>query len=106
MFLALEGELEALLRCLRLSWCIDRGYGGLKIAYSLCVERKEALSSHEASAEVENRFLAVVTNELKWLKEFLRGLGVLHPRPMGLHCDSQSTLYFAHNPLFHERTKQ
>ncbi|GAA0167003.1 hypothetical protein LIER_22032 [Lithospermum erythrorhizon] len=43
--------------------------------------------------------------ELKWLKRFLRCLGVSHDRPMSLLCDSQSALYLAQNPVFHERMK-
>ena len=49
--------------------------------------------------------MAAVTCELKWLKGLLLSLGIHHPKAMKLHCDSQSTLYLAQNPIFHERTK-
>ncbi|KAL5702387.1 cyclopropane-fatty-acyl-phospholipid synthase [Ranunculus cassubicifolius] len=42
---------------------------------------------------------------LKWLKGLLLSLGVEHPRAIPLYCDSQSALYLAQNPVFHERTK-
>ncbi|XP_026377703.1 cation/H(+) antiporter 15-like [Papaver somniferum] len=49
--------------------------------------------------------MAATTCELKWLKQLLGDLGVRHPHGMQLLCDSQSTLYIAQNPVFHERTK-
>lgn len=49
--------------------------------------------------------MATTTCELKWLKALLGSLGVAHPRPMQLYCDSQSALHIAANPVFHERTK-
>ena len=58
-----------------------------------------------SSAEAEYRSMAAVTAELKWLKALLGSLGVLHPQAMNLFCDSQSALYIAQNPVFHERTK-
>ena len=58
-----------------------------------------------SSAEVEYRSMAAITSELKWLRALLLDLGVSHHSPMHLYCDSQSALYIAHNPVFHERTK-
>ncbi|CAO2838098.1 unnamed protein product [Amaranthus hypochondriacus] len=49
--------------------------------------------------------MAAITCELKWLKGLLLSLGVRHPKAMNLYCDSQSALYLAQNPVFHERTK-
>ncbi|XP_042980090.1 uncharacterized protein LOC122310271 [Carya illinoinensis] len=49
--------------------------------------------------------MAVTTCELTWLKQLLTDLGVPHPEPFTLHCDNQSALHIAHNPVFHERTK-
>ena len=47
--------------------------------------------------------MAMTTCE--WLKGVLASLGVLHPTPMSLHCDSQAALHISQNPVFHERTK-
>lgn len=58
-----------------------------------------------SSAEAEYRSMAAITCELKWLKGLLLSLGVEHPRAIPLYCDSQSALYIAQNPVFHERTK-
>ena len=32
-------------------------------------------------------------------------LGFRQPGPMPMHCDNQSAIYIAQNPVFHERTK-
>jgi len=32
-------------------------------------------------------------------------LSFKQPRPMHMHCDNQSAIYIAQNPMFHERTK-
>ena len=58
-----------------------------------------------SSVEVEYRSMAMTTCELQWLKVVLSSLGVSHPTPMSLHCDSQAALYISQNPIFHERTK-
>ncbi|XP_021758525.1 uncharacterized protein LOC110723478 [Chenopodium quinoa] len=57
------------------------------------------------SSEAEFCSMSKTTDELKWLKALLLSLGVAHPRAMSLFCDSQSALYIARNPVFHERTK-
>ena len=58
-----------------------------------------------SSAEAEYRSMAAVTSELKWLNALLVSLGVTHSPAMRLYCDSQSAIYIAQNPVFHERTK-
>ena len=58
-----------------------------------------------SSSEAEYRAMAVVTCELKWMIGLLKSLGVTQQGPVPLECDSQSALYIAHNPVFHERTK-
>lgn len=49
--------------------------------------------------------MAIATSELIWLRTFLVFFGVLHDKPMNLHCDNQAALHIAANPVFHERTK-
>ncbi|GAA0186218.1 hypothetical protein LIER_33506 [Lithospermum erythrorhizon] len=49
--------------------------------------------------------MASLTSKLKWLKDLLRSLGVIHTLPMNVKFDSYSTIYIAQNPVFHERTK-
>ena len=58
-----------------------------------------------SSAEAEYCALAITTCELKWLRGLLFTLGVHHPTPVRIYSDSQSALYIAQNPVFHERTK-
>lgn len=43
--------------------------------------------------------------EVTWLVNLLQELGVSNLKPISLHCDNQSALHIARNPIFHERTK-
>nr|KYP43572.1 Copia protein [Cajanus cajan] len=76
--------------------------GPLKYFLGIEVARSPTGSS---SAETEYRSMATNTCELKWLKALLSSLGIDHPRPMRLYCDSQVALHIVANPVFHERTK-
>nr|KYP38661.1 Retrovirus-related Pol polyprotein from transposon TNT 1-94 [Cajanus cajan] len=58
-----------------------------------------------SSAEAEYRSLAALTYELQWLTYLLSDLGLPHPQPIPIHCDSQAGIHIAENPVFHERTK-
>lgn len=66
---------------------------------------KKQRTVSRSSAEAEYRSMADTTCELKWLKRLLQQFGFSHPQPMRMFCDSQSAIYIAKNPVFHERTK-
>ena len=38
-------------------------------------------------------------------KNLLMEFDFRHPGPMPMHCDNQSVIYIAQNPVFYERTK-
>jgi len=44
--------------------------------------------------------MAMITCELKWLKEILSSLGMTHTTPMLLNCDSQDTLHISRNLVY------
>ncbi|XP_019098337.1 PREDICTED: uncharacterized protein LOC109131672 [Camelina sativa] len=58
-----------------------------------------------SSAEAEYRAMRKLTNELTWLKAFLKDLGIESKKPIIMHCDNQAAIHIATNPVFHERTK-
>ncbi|XP_020258337.1 uncharacterized protein LOC109834724 [Asparagus officinalis] len=58
-----------------------------------------------SSAETEYRAMAHTACEMVWLRKFMTELGLVQPGPMPMHCDNQSVIYIAQNPVFHERTK-
>ena len=55
----------------------------------------------QSFAEAEYRSMANTTCEHKWVNGILSSLGIIHPMPMQLYCDSQVT----QNHVFHECTK-
>jgi hypothetical protein len=58
-----------------------------------------------SSTEAEYRSLATTSAELIWLQHLLYDLGNKLERHPLLLCDNKSTIYLAHNPVFHARTK-
>ncbi|GJX15713.1 ribonuclease H-like domain-containing protein [Tanacetum coccineum] len=59
----------------------------------------------KSSTEAEYRALASVTSEVIWILNFLKDLKIENLLPVNLHCDSNSAIKIAANPVFHERTK-
>ena len=49
--------------------------------------------------------MAAAASEVTWLVRLLEEMGVSNLRPVTLHCDNQSAIYIAKNPVFHDRTK-
>ena len=58
-----------------------------------------------SSAEAEYRAMASAASEIVWLKALVEELGFNVSTPINLHCDNQSAIHIASNPVFHERTK-
>ncbi|GJY83844.1 ribonuclease H-like domain-containing protein [Tanacetum coccineum] len=59
----------------------------------------------KSSTEAEYRALASVTSEVIWILKILKDLHIENLLPVSLHCDSNSAIKIAANPVFHERTK-
>lgn len=49
--------------------------------------------------------MAQAAVDITWLVHLLGKLGVNNLQPVTLHCDNQSALHIARNPVFHECTK-
>ena len=49
--------------------------------------------------------MANIASEITWVVRLLKDLGIDKLKPMTLHYDSQSAIYIAKNPVFHDRTK-
>lgn len=49
--------------------------------------------------------MASAASEITWTVRLLAELGVHDLTPVTLHCDNQSAIHIAKNPVFHERTK-
>ncbi|MCH95853.1 retrovirus-related Pol polyprotein from transposon TNT 1-94 [Trifolium medium] len=57
-----------------------------------------------SSTEAEYRSLAQATADVLWLQTLLKELTVPFSQPT-IHCDNQSAVLLAHNPILHTRTK-
>ena len=58
-----------------------------------------------SSDETEYRAMAHTSCEMVWLQNLLMELDFRRPGPIPMHCDNQSAIYIAQNPVLHERTK-
>ncbi|GJZ41064.1 ribonuclease H-like domain-containing protein [Tanacetum coccineum] len=59
----------------------------------------------KSSTEAKYRALASVTSEVIWILKILKDLQIEFFLPVSLHCDNNSAIKIAANPVFHERTK-
>ncbi|GKB02655.1 ribonuclease H-like domain-containing protein [Tanacetum coccineum] len=66
---------------------------------------KKQKTLSKSSTEAEYRALASVTSEVIWVLKILKDLNIENLLPVKLHCDSNSAIKTAANPVFHERTK-
>jgi hypothetical protein len=66
---------------------------------------KKQSTVSRSSSEAEYRAMASAASEVTWLVRLLEEMGVSNLKPVTLHCDNQSALYIAKNPVFHDRTK-
>ncbi|GJW73027.1 ribonuclease H-like domain-containing protein [Tanacetum coccineum] len=53
----------------------------------------------------EYKALASITSEVIWILKILKDLNIENLLLVSLHCDSNSAIKIAANPVFHERTK-
>ena len=81
------------------------GYMLLFGASPISWKSKKQSTVSKSSTEAEYRAMSQAAAEVTWLVRLLAELGVPHTCPVTLHCDSQSALQLARNPVFHERTK-
>ena len=49
--------------------------------------------------------MASAASKMTWIVHLLEELGVCDLKPVTLHCDNQSALNIAYNPVLHDRTK-
>lgn len=49
--------------------------------------------------------MSQAAGKVTWVVRLLEELGVHDLKPIELHCDNQSAIHIATNPIFHERTK-
>ncbi len=55
--------------------------------------------------EAEYLAFAHATKEAIWLRSLFTGLGFERLAPVGINCDNQSVIAFAHNHQFYARSK-
>lgn len=65
--------------------------------------RKQGTVSR-SSAEAEYRAMASTAADVTKVVHLLDELGISNLKHVALHCDNQSALHIARNPVFHERT--
>lgn len=59
----------------------------------------------KSSSEAEYRAMSSAASKVTWLVRLLEELGINNLNPITLHCDNQSAIHIAKNPVHQERTK-
>ena len=59
----------------------------------------------KSSVEAEYRSMTETACEMIWLRSPLSKLGFAIQTPMATHCNNQTAIFIANNPIFYERTK-
>ena len=75
--------------------------GGSPIAW----KSKKQSTVSKSSSEAEYRAMSSAASEVTWVVRLLKELQINSLQPVTLHCDNQSAIHIAKNPIFHERTK-
>ena len=61
---------------------------------------------HPPLINLEDRELCYFpNNELLWIRNILRDLGIEYATPMNLYCDNKAAIQIAQNAVQHDRTK-
>lgn len=81
------------------------GYMVLLGSSSINWKSKKQPTVSKSSAEAEYKAMSHAAAEVTWLVRLLFELGLSQLQPVTFHCDNQSALQIAKNPVFHERTK-
>lgn len=71
----------------------------------ICWKSKKQTVVSRSSSEAEYRAMAAAASEVTWVVRLLQELGIPNLAPVTLHCDNQSSIHIAKNPVCHERTK-
>ena len=74
--------------------------GSIAVSWVSQLQKVVALST----TETEYIVVTEASKEMIWLQGFLKELGKERENSV-LHCDSQSAIHLAKNPVFHSRTK-
>ncbi|XP_056864137.1 secreted RxLR effector protein 161-like [Raphanus sativus] len=68
-------------------------------------KKKKQDTVARSSAEAEYHSMRNALDEILWFLELLKEIGFPQQGAVRLFCDSQTAIYIAKNPVFHERTK-
>ena len=59
----------------------------------------------KSSAEAQYRAMSQLVQEIVWVLQLMKEIGIVTTLPVKLWCDNKATLHIALNSVFYERTK-